>query len=196
MNLRSISLVVYLNQTFPHPKRTTPTKQRKKANLYRFAKTAAPPNSAPIPTTAVLAAAGLLVSVALAALPVAVAELRRLDTLALSELVRPESSELRLLATEPVAVARTEEMELTWEAASDVTLAISLDASDRWDEILEPRELVMLSVRSEVKSLTMLAAAEVAPAMAEERSEEAVWRMPPGWVESVAVESWPNKSWA
>lgn len=123
-----------------------------------------------------------------------VAELRRLDTLALSELVRPETSELRLFAMEPVAVARTEEMELAREPASDVTLAISLDASERWEEILSPRELVMLSVRSEVKSLTMLAAAELAPATAEDRSEEAVWRIPPGWVESVAVESGPNKS--
>ncbi|PSS03881.1 hypothetical protein BD289DRAFT_420449 [Coniella lustricola] len=183
--------------------------------IYMLAHTATPPNKAPNPTAAVLAgAAGLLVEpvpVADAAVPVPVAEFFNELTLALNELVRPPSSELRLLLTLPVAVASTELMELARLAASLVTLATSEDRSDKRLDTSEAngRVLVMLRPMSEVMSEAIEAAAEVTPPMAEEMpstaeerplpaSEVAVWRMPPGsaltsvWVAS--AKSWADTS--
>lgn len=179
-----------------------------------MAHTAAPPNNAPKPTAAVLAGrAGLLVWLADPVAPVPEASVPVADafnelTLALSELVRPPSSELRLLLTLPVAVASTELIELTRLAASLVTLSMSEDRSDRRLDTSDAkgRVLVMLRPMSEVMSEAMDAAAEVTPAMAEESpsaaeeralpaSEVAVSRMPPGSAEtSVWVAS--AKSWA
>lgn len=113
--------------------------------IYKFAKTAAPPNKAPIPTAAVLAGiAGLLVELAAVAVPVPVpvAEFFRLLTFALTLEPSPPNSELRLLATLPVAVASTLEILLAREAASDVMEATSEDTSDNLEEILEPTESV------------------------------------------------------
>lgn len=170
---------------------------------HRFAKTAAPPNKAPMPTAAVLAGiAGLLVE--LAAVSVPVAEFFKLLTFALTLDPSPPSSELRLLATLPVAVASTLEMLLAREAASEVMEATSEDTSESSEEILEPREEVKERLWSEVMSEAMEAAAEVAPAIAEvmpspaeDRSEEAVCRRPPGSADTVLVESVvASKSWA
>lgn len=168
--------------------------------IYKFAKTAAPPNKAPIPTAAVLAGiAGLLVELAAVSVPVPVAEFFRLLTFALTLEPSPPSSELKLLTTLPVAVASTLEMLLAREAASEVIEATSEDTSDSLEEILEPTESVCVRVwvRPEVISESIDAAAEVAPAMAEESSEEAVCRMPPGSAVTVLVESVvASKSWA
>lgn len=118
-----------------------------------------------MPTAAVLAGAGLLVPVAaaVAPVPVAVAEFRRLLTFALRELVRPLSSEDMLLAAPPVAVARTEEREEARAPASLVMEATPADTSDRWLERAEPRGSLQvyegwLAVRSE----RMLAPASLA----------------------------------
>lgn len=171
-----------------------------------MASTTAPPNKAPIPTAAVLTgAAGLLVPEAEAlpdeSSPVAVADALMELTLAERLLVSEPSSPLRWEATEPVAVASTDEMLLARLAASDVMLATSDEMSDRCDDTLAPSDEVRVtdSEWSEVKSLTTEPAAEVAPATAEDaldpsedRASEAVWRMPPGsLVEAVAV---PSKS--
>lgn len=111
--------------------------------IYKFAKTAAPPNRAPIPTAAVLAGiAGLLVELAAVSVPVPVAEFFRLLTFALTLEPSPPNSELKLLATLPVAVASTLEILLAREAASDVMEATSEDTSDNLEEILEPTESV------------------------------------------------------
>lgn len=150
-----------------------------------------------MPTAAVLAGiAGLLVE--LAVVSVAVAELFRLLTLALTLDPSPLNSELRLLAMLPVAVASTLEMLLAREAASEVMEATSEDTSESLEEILEPTESVTERLWPEVKSEPIEAAAEVAPAMAEERSEDAVCRIPPGSADTVLVGSSlvGLKSWA
>lgn len=107
-----------------------------------FAYMAAPPNNAPKPRAAVTAGAGLLkpvaVAVATVPVPVAVAEPRRLLTFALRELVRPLSSEDRLLAMPPVAVARTEDSEDARAPASLVSEATLADTLDRWLVRAEP----------------------------------------------------------
>lgn len=171
--------------------------------IYKLAKTAAPPNNAPIPMAPVLTgAAGLLVpDAAVLESSVAVADALMELTLALRLLVNEPSSPLSELLTEPVAVANTEDKLLARLAASEVRLATSEDNSDRCDEMWSPTEAVLVMECSEVKSLTTEPAAEVAPATAEdacdsseEITSEAVWRMPPGsLVEAVAV---PSKSWA
>lgn len=149
-----------------------------------------------MPTAAVLAGmAGLLVE--LAAVAVSVAEFFKLLTLALTLDPSPPSSELRLLFMLPVAVASTLERLLSREAASEVMEATSEDTSESLEEIREPTESVKEWVWSDVKSELMEAAADVAPATAEESSEEAVCRMPPGSAETVLVESLVGfKSWA
>lgn len=131
---------------------------------HMFAKTAAPPNSAPTPMAAVLAGwAGLLV---LADETPLVAELSRLETLALRLLVMLARSELRLEAAPPVAVASTLLMELAREAAFWVSDDRSELRSDRCDDTPLPTPPVgsrLAVVTPEAKDST----AEVAPAMAE-----------------------------
>lgn len=98
-----------------------------------------------MPTAAVLAGiAGLLVELAAVAVsvPVPVAEFFKLLTLALTLEPSPPSSELKLLATLPVAVASTLEMLLAREAASEVMEATSEDTSESLEETLAPRDEV------------------------------------------------------
>lgn len=168
-------------------------------NAYRFAKTTAPPKRAPIPMAAVLTAAGLLVPVAEAAVLVAVAEFLSELTLEPRLLVSDEYSEPMLLATDPVAVARTELRLLARLAASDVMLATSDDSSDRCDDTLAPMEAVPVRDRewSDVNWSTAEAAAVEMPSTMEEASDSsperasvALCRMPPGLGVAVVVVSW------
>lgn len=93
-----------------------------------------------MPIAAVLAGiAGLLVELADVSVPVA--EAFKLLTFALTLEPSPPNSELKLLATLPVAVASTLEMLLAREAASEVMDATLEDTSDSLEEILDSREV-------------------------------------------------------
>lgn len=153
-----------------------------------------------MPTAAVLAGpAGLLVPLDVALAAASVASLLALLTFELMLDARPLSSELMLLAALPVAVASTLDRLLWRDAASAVMEDTSDDRSDaacdRRDE-MAPDRLVAPAAALDVMSEPIEAAMEVAPARSDEtslpneaRTEEAVWRGPPG-VSSVVVASW------
>lgn len=129
----------------------------------------------------------MLVPVADPALAVAaVADARKLLTLALTLLPSPPSSELSELATEPVAVARTELRDEAREPASLVTEAMSDDSSERWEEMPLATALPACEAESESSEAIELAAepaslrAEDTADSAEERAPVTLLMMPPG----------------